>query len=88
MLAKIITVLKANKFLFYLTLAIILLVGYLITRIIGVIPTVVAVIFFTAMHHANDKRKYIVALKIMGAGVLVLGILLSIIFATMEAPMH
>ncbi|MES2826394.1 MAG: hypothetical protein V4732_22585 [Pseudomonadota bacterium] len=88
MFVKIMNFLQANKFLFYLALAIILLVGYLITRIIGVIPTVAAVIFFTAMHRAKDKRKYIVALKIMGALVLVLAILLYVVFANMEMPMH
>lgn len=88
MFVKITNLLKANKFLFYLALAIILLVGYLITRMIGVIPTVAAVIFFTAMYHAKDKRKFIVALQIMGAVVVVLGILLYIVFSTMEMPTH
>ncbi|MES2675786.1 MAG: hypothetical protein V4660_16210 [Pseudomonadota bacterium] len=88
MFVKIFNLVKANKFLYYLVLGIILLAGYLITRIFGVIPTVAAIIFFTAMHHAKDKSKYIVALKIMGALALILGIVLFIILATMEAPLH
>lgn len=88
MFVKITHLLKANRFLLYLVLAILLSVGYLITRIIGVIPTIAAIIFFTAMHRAKDKRKYIIALIIMSAVVLVLGILLYIAFLTMEAPLH
>lgn len=88
MVAKFFELMKANKFLLYIASAIIILVGYLITRVIGVIPTIAATIFFVGMYQAKDKRKYIVALKIMGVVVVVLGIALSILFATMEAPMH
>jgi len=88
MFDKVLGLIKSNKISLFIVLVVIIVIGYIVIRILGIFFAVAISAFFVSMYRANEKRKYIAALKIMGGIVVIGGALLFLLLMNHEWPLH
>jgi|GEM_PF-2897142 len=88
MLDKMIASIKSNKFLLVVSIIVAVIVGYIVVRILGIFFTFIFTAFFVSMYKAKDRRKHILALEIISTIIVIGGVLLFLLFANHEWPLH